>query len=178
MKYEPARKIMISLFVVMYICAIGLWLLPDSETKETLIAPLEPFILYTGLWQTYTVFAPNPRNFNLDLQATIVYRDGSSSVWKYPRMEQMGLLERMEKERFRKYGYDNLNSADNRVLWPDFARYVARLNRRDGNQPALITLERNWADIAAPAVGMGKPLPAHDHHRRFFTYTVVRGDLD
>jgi hypothetical protein len=156
---------------------MALWLLMPSPRRDALLKPMEPAILYTGLWQAWTMFSPDPRSVNLDLDAIITYEDGSTETWIYPRADKYSLLERVPKERFRKYGYDHLNWDAEKELWPDFAGWVARTHNTAGKRPKQIKLERHFAYIPPPEEGLGKPAPPHSEHYLFFTYDVKPGDL-
>lgn len=139
---------------------------------------LTPVVLYTGLWQNYAVFSPNPRNINVHLEAIVTYNDGSARVWYYPRMERLGLIDRTFKERYRKYGHDHLNWAADKKLWPDFARFVARqMNNVPNAQPIQVELKRFWQKIPPPEIGLGHPMPEHVNEFIFYTYPVLREDL-
>lgn len=170
-------KCTVSAGVIFYAYAVGLYMIPDNPSRSRLLAPLRALICYTGLWQSYVVFSPNPRPTNLDISAEIRYDDGSVSVWRYPRMDQMSQLERLQKERYRKYGMEHLNNDKEALLRPDFARYLARLHKSDARQPVEIKLVRNWANIPPPQQGLGRPLPPHLNHYAFYTYSVKKSDL-
>jgi len=174
---QRLRKPLISALIVLILYCGSLWILPDSAGRSTLLEPFTPVILYIGLCHKYTMFAPNPKNINLDIDAKVTFSDGSTTVWQYPRIERLGLYERIQKERFRKFGIDHLKNDDHRLLWPDFARWVARINDSGGRHPVRIELERNWADVPPPAVGIGSALPRHWRKFLFYTYGVASGDL-
>jgi len=173
---HTASELAISIFAAFYMLLIGLWLMPPSFFRNTVLKPFVPLILFSGLWQTYTVFSP-PRIVNLDLQAIIFFNDGSQKNWSYPRMERLGLFDRAQKERFRKYGYDHLNSDADGMIRPDFARYLARLNDAPGHRPVSVLLIRHWIAIPPPENGLGKPLPEHSNQCQFFRYQIQPGDL-
>jgi hypothetical protein len=171
------RKSIISIFLLCYIYAIGLSLLPVSPVRNALFDPIRPLLLYSGLWENFIVFAPNPPMTNVDLTAKIQRRNGETIIWQYPRMDKLSILDRIEKERYRKFGSDHLNYDAEVMFRPDLARFVARLYRDDDNPPQTITLQRHWADIPAPPDGIGKPLPEHNHQADIFTYTVRPDDM-
>jgi len=177
MSWSSIRKPIISAFLVCYIFCIGIWLLPPSAVRNKFLEPVAPLISYLGLWQSYAVFA-YPRKTNLDLQAVVFYKDGSTSTWQYPRVDQLGLFERSLKERYRKFGYEHLNVDKDAVLRPSFCRFVARLNNIGGRTPQTIILVRHWAPIPLPENSIGLPLPTHDRQTNFFSYQVQPGDLE
>lgn len=90
-------------------------------------------------------------------------------------MEKLGLFERYCKEHYRKYGNDCLN--ESQLLWPDFARFVARLNDEQTKHPVTVALTRTSADVPPIEEGLGKPNPEQKKQYRFFLYRVVPEDL-
>ena len=44
-----------------------------------------PFVEATGLDQNWGVFAPNPRRQGIELEARIVFADGTRAVWTHPK---------------------------------------------------------------------------------------------
>ena len=165
----------VTVFVSIYVITTGLWLLPHSDGRDALLTPIMPVIEYLGLWQSYRIFAP-PETSNFHLSALIWFKDGSTINWSYPQMARLGLLERMKRERFRKF-VDHVNDDSSAIFRPDFARYVAHINNKGGHEPAIVVLERHWADIPPPPKGFEGPLPAQSNHRAFFSYQLQKGDL-
>lgn len=174
-KESPFRRAIISLFILFYMTAVVLWILPWSRTREALIKPFTDQIYFTGVWQGFAVFAPDPRKVNYRIYATIEFDDGTETVWHYPAMEKLGFFERFLKEHYRKFGNDCLNSTE--LLWPDFARYVARKHDGTNRHPRSVALTRTWADIPPIEKGLGKPLPEQKDKYRFFLYRVLPEDL-
>src|SRR5258708_3352487 len=91
------RKSLISALVIAYLFVMAYELFPTLPLRKQLFAPLRPAIEYAGLWQNFAVFVPNPRKNNTYLDAVVAYADGTSVVWNYPRMEQLGLFQRMQQ---------------------------------------------------------------------------------
>jgi hypothetical protein len=170
-------KTVVSVAVLAYVFAVGVYLFPESPARTKLVAPMRGVIDYAGLWQSYVVFSPNPRTINVDVTAEISFSDGSMVTWHYPRMDQLNQIERIVKERYRKYGLEHLNNDKEAMLRKDFARYLARQYKAEDKLPTQVKLIRHWAGIPAPALGMGKPLPPHLNHFTFYTYSVKPSDL-
>lgn len=179
LKANRARiyKCTVTAGILAYAWAVLLWMIPDNPSRNRLIQPLRPIVMYLGLWQSFVVFSPNPRPYNLSVTAEIKYDDGSVSTWHYPRMDQLSYFDRIQKERYRKYGLEHLAADKDKYLRPDFARYLARMHATPGKHPVEISLIRHWVQILPPAQGMGKQLAPHLRHYTFFTYKVKEGDL-
>jgi hypothetical protein len=170
-----ARSIAINLFLVFHIVAITLWSLPISsalvlECREF----VRPYFLWTGLFQSWDAFSPNPRSTNSYLEALIIYRDGSTGYWTFPRMQLLGLTERYYRERYRKFE-ENLLADEHSGLWPDAARYVARLHSGDSVSPATVMLLVRWSNVVQRDDGTFERTPWDTHV--FFRYAVTPEDL-
>ncbi|MBI2812002.1 MAG: hypothetical protein HYX67_14395 [Candidatus Melainabacteria bacterium] len=175
--WADIRIPVISVLIVFYIGTSALYLSPPSLWRQRLLAPFWNFIEYTGLWQYYTVFSP-PRSFNLYLEGEVELANGKTVIWKYPRVEQLGLVEKMQKERFRKLYNDIANEPTDGVLWPDLARYIARqVYAETGVRPVKVGLIRYWSDTPAPTSDpLPKPSTEYKSHK-YFTFPIQAEDL-
>jgi hypothetical protein len=89
-------------------------------------------------------------------------------------MEQLGLIERYVKERYRKFA-DNLPQDDNDPLLLDAARHIARLNSTALNPAKTIILVQKWSFIVPRADGSYVPEPWDQHI--LYAYGVKPEDL-
>jgi hypothetical protein len=168
----------INAFILIHLAVIVSLSIPPFFPFMTAISRLTTAYAWrTGLYQNWSMFAPDPMHVNTFVQAEITYRDGQTRIWTFPQMYELGYAERYAKERYRKYSNDNLRSESYAVLWPDAARYIARLNASPSNQPAVVKLLYNWATIPPlPARGEAAQPEQFGRHL-FFTYTVRPEDL-
>lgn len=117
------------------------------------------YYFYAGLDQDFGVFSPKPRDTNPHLTAVVRYKDGTTMLWMAPRMERLGFLEKIPKERYRKYIDDNSvwqRNPEMTSILPDIARFVARCSVLDkDNPPELVSLIRYSAAI--PPVPIPNP---------------------
>jgi hypothetical protein len=120
------------------------------------------------------MFAPNPKAVNAYLEATIVYKDGTTGFWPFPRMELLSFTERYYRERYRKFEETLLDSKYS-ALWPDAARHIARLNSNPSNPPQTIMLLVRWSNIVQRSDGTFERTPWDAYV--FFTYAVKPEDL-
>ncbi len=134
-----------------------------------------PYMAWSGLFQKWDMFAPNPSMLNNYMTADITYADGHTATWSFPRMEELGLVDKYVKERYRKFANDNLRLDAFSVLWPDAARYIARVNKvQASNPPVAIDLIRHWSVVQPPgSVSATGPW----NQFKFFHYAVQPGDL-
>jgi hypothetical protein len=122
------------------------------------------------------MFAPNPSSLNCYVGAQIFYRDGHTSLWSFPRMEELGIIDKYFKERYRKYTNDNLRLDSDAAAWPDAARYVARVNNSPANPPVAVNLVRYWSIVPPPTANGLYDAPPWQQYA-FFHYQVAPGDL-
>src|ERR1700753_1657398 len=66
------------------------------------------YVQFFGLDQSYTVFAPPPE-YNLHFFAIVTRQSGLMEIWQYPRMDDLTLVDKLVKERYRKFLNDNLS---------------------------------------------------------------------
>ena len=175
------KRRLINLFIVLYLVTTVCWAIPFNSRLRTRVVKLtSPGVLWIGLWQNWDLFAPNPRSSNVYLEAEVTFQDGKKMVWRFPRMEELGIVESSFKERYRRWANDNVRMDSKSQLWPDAARFIARLHASPHNPPQTVRLVRYLSVIDKPyAVGYGKLLPATDSWKStvFFTYDVQPDDL-
>jgi hypothetical protein len=176
LRLQRIKYIAINAFLLFHILAITCWCVPlDSPLIANFRDLVRPYMLWSGLFQGWDMFAPSPRNINSHLEAVVIYKDGRTQTWKFPRMEKLGFPERDFKERYRKFA-ENVQNDANSALWPDVARRIARLNGNASNPPSLVLLVRYWSEIKPPGRG-GAYHPEPWHANIFFEYTVRPNDL-
>src|SRR5215212_11118372 len=89
-------------FILWNLFSVGIWLLPNSALRQSCAELVRPYLMITGLAQGWTMFSPNPSDVDLYIEARITYANGQVRGWNYPRMIDMGYVERYRRERFRK----------------------------------------------------------------------------
>lgn len=136
-------------------------------------SPFKFYLLSTGTWQYWDMFAPNPADTDFYGDAVITYRDGTTKLYTYPRMYKMDLVTKYLKERYRKY-YERANSEDYRYTWVQFAQYLALINYKSAdNPPVKIVLQRHWM----PVQPMDKPQLKDYNSYAYFEYEIDQEQL-
>jgi hypothetical protein len=160
-RYGLLHRLLLSGFIAFHITATLLWLLPPSALRQALFSLPQQYISRVGLWQSWGMFAPEPSNLNLYLTATLSYRDGSQQSWTWPRPEQLDLLTRYQKERYRKFTeYGRLDAFS--YLWPSMAQFAAKqLPQAPANPVVRVQLWRHWWFVPPPPAGgdLSQPPP-------------------
>jgi hypothetical protein len=171
---SPMRRVLINGFLLFHLFAISVWSFPiDVRSLRKIKRVIAPYMAWSGLTQEWALFAPEPMDINAYLDAQITYRDGRQKVWKFPMPQDFGYYRRYFMDRERKWSSDNLRADRDAFLWPDAARYVARLNNEPNNPPVTVSLVRHWSFIAPPLSGKSEPWSQYT----FFTYIVLPSDL-
>jgi hypothetical protein len=172
---KPWQKLVINLFIVFHIFAITAWAIPfRSQFANDCRQLVRPYLLWSGLFQAWDMFSPMPKATNTYLQAVIIYKDGSTQMWDFPRMELLSLSEKYSKERYRKF-VEILLDQRNAELRPDVARYVARLPGIRAKDPQKILLMVKWSNIIPSGDGTYTRTPLDEFV--FYRYDVQPEDL-
>ncbi len=170
-----AKYIAINVFLVFHILAITCWCLPiDSPLISFCKDRVRPYFLWSGLFQSWDMFSPVPKSANTYIEATIVYKDGSRTIWTFPRMDHLSMSERSFKERYRKFA-ESLAQDQNDALLPDAARYIARVNSTPSHPARTVMLVQKWSFIVPRADGRYVPEAWNQHV--LYGYGVKPEDL-
>jgi hypothetical protein len=98
------KRAAISFLLAAHIVAITCWSLPiTSPLIDFFRGVIRPYFVWTGLFQSWDMFAPNPKSVNSFVEAFIIHGDGKVQDWTFPRMHQLGLMYRYNTERYRKF---------------------------------------------------------------------------
>ncbi len=175
------RKALISAFVTFQLLIIICRLFPQFEWQHNLYSAAEGYVAFLGFDQDWGVFAPKPIDQNIHLLAVIEHQDGSAELWAYPRMEQLDLLTRMFKERYRKFGHDNVANPRWQAFLPDMARFIARQVNDGQNPPTMVSILKFSSPIPDPPLDFkGKltmKMPPQSNVTTLIDYRVRAEDL-
>src|ERR1700741_918196 len=137
----------INVFLLFHILAISCWALPLNNPLISSFRKLvRPYFIWSGLFQSWDMFSPDPKRVNSYLEAIVIYKDGSSELWSFPRMELLSSNELYVKARYRKFE-ENLQNDQYSGLRPDAARSLARLNNRKSSPPQSTMLVLSLSEI-------------------------------
>lgn len=139
---------MISAFILFNLIAIVGWAWPFRVPVVRDVKDLtRPYLLWTGLFQSWDYFAPNPKSTNSYVEAIVITRDRHQLVWTFPAMERLGYFERYREERYRKFT-EILPAPNNAGLWPGVARHIAEMFANPADPPQVVLLINVSAPIA------------------------------
>jgi hypothetical protein len=164
----------VNIFILFHLIAITAWALPvNFSAVRDLREIIRPYMLWTGLYQSWDMFAPNPKSIDAYIKAVVFTQDRHMKVWTFPRMEELSFRERYPKERYRKFA-EMLPDQKNEALWPGVAAHVARLFNNPIDPPDKVVLIEFRADIKPGADESSAPVPAPNV---FYEGYVEPGDL-
>lgn len=131
-------------------------------------SPLHNYITWTGLWQSWDMFSPNPSSTDIWCDAEVEYESGDVMPFVYPRIYDLSIPAKYVNERYRKL-FERVNQDKYSFIWPYFAQRIAQLSYFDPNNPPItVRLTRHWKQIPP----IGKPIPKDYDWYTFFTYSV------
>src|ERR1051325_2069577 len=144
------KRAALNIFIAFHVYAMVIWGLPESTFRNHMARPVEKYVVYSGLWHIWGMFAPKPLDINFDIRATVKYKDGSTAEWIAPRMEELPIGRLLPKERFRKWR-ERIRADEYAKIWDDTARWIARqMNTNVNNPPVEVRLTRWWVEIPPP----------------------------
>lgn len=126
--------------------------------------PLTYFLLRLGTWQYWDMFAPNPADTDVWVDAEVEYADGTKIVGGYPRMFALEPPQKYMKERYRKF-LERAHMESNSFLWPIFAQRIALEQTRDpSNLPVRVRLKRHFFVFPGPDVEFEEEYSEYVYH--------------
>lgn len=156
---------LVKVLLFLHVVAITSWALPEPSsaisngskpgtfsdrllnfnTKYVKHSPVELYVLSTGLWQSWDMFAPSPSSVDIYPTADVTFRSGKQMVYHYPRMYDLSLIQKYQDERYRKF-FEHANSEQ--YLYEPFAKRVAYLCQTDPSDPVVkVVLKRHFFQI-------------------------------
>jgi hypothetical protein len=173
-------KAIINGFIIFHVSAFLIWSMPESNLfMQSFSNTIRPYMTATGLWHGWAMFAPNPSSVNSYLEAEILFANGKKRIWTLPRIELEELQNRSPMERWNQWEV-NLGNNENSVIWPDAARYIAKLHRDPSNKLVSIQFRRYWNRIPPPSSDDFQPLNKsirYEHQDLLYTYHAKSSDL-
>lgn len=136
-------------------------------------SPLKQYLLFTGFWQYWDMFSPNPAS--VDNYATIYvnYADKTRKKYPYPRIYELPLHQKFMKERWRKF-FERAGTGEYNYLWKPLGLAVAADMFDDPNNPPVsVELHRHQLVIAPP----GEKQETEYSDELFYTVYVDRAEL-
>ncbi len=113
--------------------------LPGSRLTRDAVRVAGRYLNVTGLDQSWSLFAPDPRLRSIAIEARVQYADGSTRAWKLPRGGALiGSYWDYHWQKWLEFVLD----AHHPALWRPAALFIARADARPGRRPVRVTLIR------------------------------------
>ena len=157
LKRRAWRRRLINGFIVWQIFCVAIWLMPPSWTivGDILPAdgsgPVRAYMTITLFMQSWQMYAPNPDNRDIWIDAKVQYKDGTTRLWALPRVKDMSYARRYPAERLRKWVEV---ASRNATLWYPLARYAARSCDTNPANPPVTVVLRQHVRLTPP---LGRP---------------------
>ncbi len=149
-KPTPAYRAGVYLFFVLYFSIAIITLVPKNPLQIRLAALVSPFTHALNLSQNWKLFSPELREINFASQAVIEFKDGTTKLYEFPRLEEMSTWEAYRRQKLCKLFQDSMPWPDFSSFWPDVGRFIARANfdcQDRSNPPVQVSLAYNWVPV-------------------------------
>lgn len=192
---KPNAPIWVKLFVAFHMVAIVSWSLPNAPrgvqlgttpavgSEHLLLAnertvkqtpAVRTYLLTTGFWQVWDMFAPDPASRDFWGDAEVVRQSGAVERFPYPRMYTLPIPQKYPMERYRKF-FERAGSDSFSYVWPQFAYRIAMKADTDPlDRPVQVRLYRHWMDVPK----IGNPLPPDYRTAMYWTEYIDLERLD
>lgn len=166
---SPLGRLILSVLVVVLLVFVTAFNMPPSRLRDLIQVPGNPVVRALGLDQDWRVFAPDPRDRVIGLEAHVKFADGRTATWRVPRSG--ALVGAYWDYRWQKWTEHMLFDTNAQPLWDGATDYLARAYERPGGEPTeidLISLER-----PIPPPGSGPAPPARWEAKTFYRAAVA-----
>ncbi len=179
MAEEPGFRVRVprgvaSAILAYHLVGLAVWNMPDSALRSGLWPWFGPYMHGMGLWQGWDMFGPEPLDSNIEIEATVRYRDGSRRVYGFPELGPLGGFAAYQAIPLRKL---LIELPRHSWAWEDVARYVARKCDDRPARPVQVALICFYAPLPPPEAGMHRPIPRRTHQLPLGTFRIREADL-
>ena len=172
------KKVLVSAFILLnFLTMLRIYLPEESKFFQTVYRPVDSYLSFFSLYQTWRMFSPNPSRTNSFITAKVHFDDETTSTYVFPKSSEMSLFQKYKSgERFRVFS-EVVRKDENSFLWRDSARFALRKLRSTSYNkiPLKVELIRHWDVIP----DMDKEFRSHKSNKsdyqnyKFYTYEVI-----
>lgn len=167
-----AVTILINIFIAAYLIIAWAWHLPATTFLSALVRPLLPLIEWCGLWQDWSMFAPDPPTSRRDLQVFLTLQSGDAILWEPPRVETLSRWRAFVRFRYQEYA-STLLCRSERAGRAALAEYLLRKYDLEGRPPLAVVFTYTHSPIPNPGEAAAAVAPTQVV---FDIYTPRRND--
>lgn len=137
---NPVVRAIVSVLLVVMLVGVLQANLRPSYLREQLGRVTSHYTNAIGLDQDWALFAPQPRPFSLALVGEVTYADGTKSIWRLPRGDNvLGGYWDYRWLKWIEYAVDE----NRKFLFKPAAEYIARDSAKRGTTVVQVALLRN-----------------------------------
>jgi hypothetical protein len=98
-----ARRLFVSAFVIFHLSALSIWTIPPCIIKERCTPFIQYYVLPTGMWQWWAIFAPDPIRNTMVMDAEIIDARGMRHIFEFPRLGDLPWWQKVPRYRQPKF---------------------------------------------------------------------------
>ncbi len=169
------KRTAVSAFLLAHLTAVVAWNLPACALRERLTGFAFYYMMGTGQWQAWGMFAPEPSKASAQLEAVVRDRHGLNHHFTFPRLADRSVGEGFWLYRHAKYG-SVLADPDAKAHREFGARYVLRkLDLKEDDYPVDLELFYQVSETLPPGSpeGASPPLPYPQSLERYHFPTLA-----
>jgi hypothetical protein len=122
-----ARRWVVSAFLIFQVAATAIWVLPACPIRDRVAPTLQYYMVPSGLWQFWSMFAPDPQHDVITLEAEVIDRRGLRNRFAFTRVGDYNAWAGIPKFRHAKFAANiSIKDEDFEHLRRFTARYVVR----------------------------------------------------
>ena len=145
---DLGRAVISAFLIVTLVSVIAVNMPGESRMRANLLKVTQPFVNASGLDQTWSVFAPNPRQTSAGLIGHVTYADGTDGEWRPPKADPF--VGQYWDYRWRKWYENVILEARSKETWKPAAAFIARQERNRGRKPVEVTLVKRESSLRPP----------------------------
>jgi hypothetical protein len=159
-----AWRLAISAFVVFHLTATVIWITPASPLKQHVMPAFRCYMIPLGLWQAWSMFAPDPMRQTLLLESEVIDAQGMRHLYEFPSVADLPWWRKMPRFRHPKFAANLL--VEEFVRQREFtARHVVRQLGLDSRAfPVHVSLYYQVKEPPPPGTGFADPLTPTRHY--------------
>lgn len=175
---SKTKKFLISGFIVFnFLTMIRIHMPMQNEIVASLYRPIDSYLSFFSLYQSWKMFSPNPARTNVHLTAEVEFDDGSTDVYYFPDASKMNLTDKYTHgERYRVIT-EAIRKDVNSHLWADTSKFALRKLKENNFHkiPMKVHLYRHWniiPDMDKQFIPHLSKAKSHSKHK-FYTHEVL-----
>ncbi|MDX2036829.1 MAG: hypothetical protein SFX72_09265 [Isosphaeraceae bacterium] len=97
------RRLGITAFVLVHLSALAVWNVPNCVLRQRFLPIARAYIYPLGLWQNWSMFAPDPMRHTITLEASVIDSKGMVYTHAFPKMADFEFWQRLPRVRHGKF---------------------------------------------------------------------------